>query len=237
MEEIPEFVDERHKGWCIHCHGAILSLEANRDHVPSKGLLLKPYPPNLPIVEVCRPCNVSFSLDEEYLIAFLGSVLTGSTEPADQKVPNSGRILARSESLRHRIDQSKNTFTTMGGDTRTIWQPETDRIHRVVVKNARGHAYFEHGEPMLNEPDEVWATPLEFLSEHARRAFEAVDYGDVWPEIGSRIFTRIATGQDLSDGWIIVQDGVYRYVAVHTGGITVRTVLHEYLATQVTWLE
>ena len=75
MQQIPEFVDERHKGWCIHCGTGIDPDRSSRDHVPSKCLLSRPYPDNLPVVEVCASCNESFSLDEEYLIAFTGAVL------------------------------------------------------------------------------------------------------------------------------------------------------------------
>jgi hypothetical protein len=33
----------------------------------------------------------------------------------------------------------------------------------------------------------------------------------------------------------MVQDGVYRYVALQTGLMTVRSVLYEFLATEVYW--
>ena len=80
MDQIEEFTDQRQKAWCVHCGQSITELETSRDHVPSKSLLLKPHPANLPIVQVCKSCNNGFSLDEEYLVAFLGSVLVGSTD-------------------------------------------------------------------------------------------------------------------------------------------------------------
>lgn len=235
MDEIDEFVDERHKAWCIHCRGAISSLEVNRDHVPTKGLLRPPYPPKLPVVEVCMACNDSFSPDEAYLITFLGCVLAGSTAPEAQVLQNVRQMLIRDEELRRSIDRSRKTFTTMGGETRNVWQPEAPRVDRVLVKNARGHAYFEYGEPMLDEPDHIWSAPLETLSQEDRLTFERVDMGLGWPEVGSRMLTRVVTGQDLSDGWVIVQDKMYRYAVFQNGGVTVKTVIHEYLATEVTW--
>jgi hypothetical protein len=93
MEHIEEFVDQRQKGWCVHCARWIGELESNRDHVPSRSLLRKPYPKNLPTVAVCTSCNEGFSLDEEYLAAFLGCVLTGSTDPERQDNPSVRRIL------------------------------------------------------------------------------------------------------------------------------------------------
>jgi len=47
--------------------------------------------------------------------------------------------------------------------------------------------------------------------------------------------TRVLTGQDLSGAWVVVQDGVYRYAVVQIGVLLVRTVVFEYLATEVSW--
>ncbi|MGE0465314.1 MAG: hypothetical protein AB7P44_02570 [Steroidobacteraceae bacterium] len=236
MDEIEEFVDDRQKTWCIHCGSVLADLVVNRDHVPSRSLLLEPYPENLPLIGVCKPCNEGFSLDEEYLIAFLGSVLVGSTEPARQSIPVAARVLARSERLRARIERSKAEYATRDGVTHRIWTPEEPRIGRVILKNARGHAFFEYGEPMLRKPEQVWFAPIEVMVSEERENFERIDVG-IWPEVGSRMMTRVLTGQDLSDGWVIVQDGVYRYAVAQSGGIIVRSVIFEYLATQVQWAD
>jgi hypothetical protein len=137
MDQIQAFVDERQKSWCIHCGKWITDLETDRDHVPSKCLLRKPYPANLPVVEVCKPCNNEYSLDEEYLIAFLGSVLAGTTEPERQTIPAANRVLSRNNKLKARIERAK-TVERYADEDRLVWKPEHDRINRIVVKNARG---------------------------------------------------------------------------------------------------
>lgn len=233
MEKFEEFVDERQKGRCVHCGGRIAALETSRDHVPSKSLLRKPYPANLPVVVVCKSCNAGFALDEEYLTAFLGSVLAGSTDPDRQSNPKAGRILRRNEKLRARIERAKTESETLFGETRLVWKPEEDRINRVILKNARGHAFFEFGEPMLDAPAHIWAAPLESLTPEQLAEFENVDMGPGWPEVGSRMMTRVITGQDLSRGWVVVQDGVYRYAIAQAGVMLVRAVLCEYLAAEV----
>lgn len=235
MHQIQEFVDERQKSWCIHCGRYIGALKTNRDHVPSKSLLRKPYPSNLPVVYTCLACNEGFSLDEEYLVAFLGSVLAGSTEPDPLRSPNAARILKRNPTLKTRIERSKTEYETRGGETRVIWKPESHRIDRVILKNARGHAFFEYGEPMLSSPHHVWCRPLQLLTADERATFENLDPGPAWPEVGSRMMTRLLTAQDISGTWVIVQDGVYRYAIAQIGVILVRTVLFEYLATEVYW--
>lgn len=235
MDYIEEFVDERQKSWCIHCGGLIIERQCNRDHVPSKGLLRKPYPENLPAVNVCVACNEGFSLDEEYVIAFLGCVLAGTTDPDRQPNPRVQEILRRSPKLMERIEQAKTDYRTLGGETRFVWKAEQSRVDRIIIKNARGHGFFEFGEPMLDKPTSVWSAPLESLTMSQREQFENVGMGNFWPEVGSRMLTRVVTGQDLSEGWVIVQEGVYRYSVVQRGRILVRSVLSEYLATEVHW--
>ena len=236
MDKIEEFVDERQQSWCIHCGAWIVGVAANEDHVPSKGLLRKPRPANLPVVRICTDCNHGFSADEEYLFLFLNCVLAGSTDPETQEDPKVRRALQRHNKLRARIERSKTEYRTIGGETRYIWTPETERINRVVVKNARGHVFYEYGDPMLTEPDQVWAMPLELLPVAQRDAFENIHGGEAgWPEVGSRMMTRLMTGQDLRDGWVVVQDGIYRYSVAQPGGNLVRSVLYDYLATEVCW--
>ena len=240
MDKIEEFVDERLKSWCIHCGAGIGEVETSEDHVPSKGLLRKPRPANLPVVRICTECNTGFSADEEYLFLFLNCVLAGSTDPDRQGDPRAMRALMRHGKLRARIERSKKEYRTISGETRYIWTPETERIHRVIVKNARGHVFFEFGEPILTEPDQVSAAPLESLTVAQRNAFESIQGNNSvagWPEVGSPMMARVVTGQDLSDGWVIVQDGTYRYGVVQCGVTLVRSVLYNYLATEVCWNE
>ncbi|MBT5110582.1 MAG: hypothetical protein HOM25_18025 [Rhodospirillaceae bacterium] len=240
MDQINEFVDERQKSWCIHCGEFIESVDSNRDHAPSKILLLKPYPENLPVVQICKQCNEGFSLDEEYTATFLSCVLTGSTNPDTQCNPRAALILRKSPNLRARIERAKKEYQTLGGETRTVWIPETGRINRIALKNARNHAFFEYGEPMLQEPNSIWSAPLETLTTEQRSEFEKINMeADLagWPEVGSRMMTRLLTGQDFSDGWIVIQDGTYQYGVVQHDGILVRSVLFNYLATEVYWAD
>ncbi|MCR9254684.1 MAG: hypothetical protein NXI16_01140 [Alphaproteobacteria bacterium] len=235
MDQIDDYSDVRHKAWCIHCTASLETCETNRDHVPSRSLLDKPYPPELPVVEICTSCNTSFSQDEEYFAAFLGAVITGSTDPDVQTIPAAERVLRRNPSLKARIDRSRKDFKTLGGENRTIWEPEMGRVKNALVKNARGHVYFELGQPAMGEPVHFHATPLETFTAEEREAFFSMPMIEVWPEVGSRMMTRVFTGQDMEDGWIVVQDGVYRFAVAEDDGFAVKIVLREYLAAEVIW--
>lgn len=235
MRNIPNFVDERQKTWCVHCARTLASDATNRDHVPTKSLLRDPYPTNLPVVEVCADCNHGFSKDEQYFVAFLSAVVSGSTDPAEQRHPNAARIFETQPALRARIGKSMRELLPFGDKKEIEWQPEADRIERVILKNARGHAFFEFGEPMLQHPSRVSFAPLQSLSESSRQAFENVPSNGLFPEIGSRMMTRVITGQDLDGPWVMVQDGTYRYAVAQVGTMVVRSVIFEYLATEVYW--
>ena len=235
MEYIGEFSDQRHKVWCIHCGTGISDFETNRDHVPSKSLLEAPYPPELPTIEICTNCNRSFSRDEQYLAAFLGAVLSGSTEPEGQKTATAARTFRHSEALRKRIDARRQDYTTRGGEQRVVWNPELDRVRNVILKNARGHVYYELGQPAFGEPSNVGIWPLVSLSAIELESFLTIDHGLGWPEVGSRMMTRLASGDDMEDGWIVVQDGIYRFAAVENDGFLVRIIIREYVAAEVFW--
>ena len=59
---------------------------------------------------------------------------------------------------------------------------------------------------------------------------------DLWPEVGSRMLVRVVSGEGLaSGGWIEVEPAHYRYAIDWGDGLTVRTVIWDYLATKVRW--
>ncbi|WP_316166802.1 MULTISPECIES: hypothetical protein [unclassified Bradyrhizobium] len=238
MRKIEEFVDERQKSWCIHCARSLASRETNEDHVPSKSFLVKPRPHNLPVVTICKECNTSFSLDEQYATTFLSCVLAGGADPAQQPNASARRALIDSSALRARLERSRTEYMTRSGEKRIMWKPELERIQRVVLKNARGHAYFEYGEPMLKAPAHIWVLPLESMTAVERRSFNGLIDGGSFaflPEVGSGMMTRMVSGEDMAGHWVTVQDGIYRYSVRQVGGLRVRSILSEFLATEVQW--
>ena len=235
MDQLRDYADGRAEGICIHCGAFFEPSKFDRDHVPSKAFLCSPYPINLPAISVCRHCNNGFSLDEEYSAAFLASVVSGSTKPDPEQFPVAARTLERKPSLRLRIEHSRSAQETPRGKPEILWIPEIERIGRVIVKNARGHAFFELRQPMTSAPSQVEIIPLEHMSSQQRNEFENPRGHFGWPEVGSRLMQRMVTGECGLGGWITVQNGVYRYAV--SEAYTVRIVLREYLAAMVVWDE
>ena len=236
MRYMDDYSDEGLKGGCVHCGSGIDGASANRDHVPSRCLLQEPYPDNLPVVPSCVQCNSEFSKDEEYFSVFLQCVLNGSTDPMDHRDASVRNALRRSKRLGERIERSKSSVET-DEETRIVWEPEIHRVNNVVLKNARGHAFYEFGERQEVDAAYVWTMPICNLPEAQRRDFVGVQMTSVagWPEVGSRAFQRAILGYDICNGWVIVQDDVYRYEVTQNNGVYVRSVMAEYLATEVYW--
>ncbi|WP_306112631.1 hypothetical protein [Roseovarius sp. MMSF_3448] len=253
MREIEDFTDDRLKAWCIHCGTGIANIKSNLDHVPTKSLLTKKLRKRgadydrgvgdeldyLPQVVVCRRCNSSFSPDENYLLCVLHAVMAGSLYPDPKKHPEAATVLRSNRHVVRSLKRTPDGQLLLFEDLEpfTLY-PDIEKIRRVVVKNARGHAYHEIGEPLLEAPDHVAFIPLENLRPDQRDAFEAVDTGAnlaVWPEVGSRMTVRLFDEEAMVGGWISVEAGRYRYSIDWSDAVTVKTVIWEYLATETRW--
>jgi hypothetical protein len=194
-------------------------------------LLDDPLTTNLPVVPACLTCNNSFSADEEYLACLIACVVAGSTDPKIVQRPKAKRLLSEKPALRARIETARQ----LSGES-TEFVPEYDRVCRVMLKLAQGHALYELHEQCIEEPAEIFCLPLARFPEADRIDFESPVWAPVWPEVGSRAMQRLLEGTDVrADGWIEVQPGRYRYCAQLDDGIDVRIVVHEYLACKVRW--
>lgn len=226
-----DYADDRQKQWCVHCGNSIEGQTASREHVPTKGLLLEPLPEQYPVLTVCHSCNEGHSLDEEYLIAFLSSVLSGSTDPKEQKIPSASRILSRNSNLRLRIGSSRKMESG-----RLIWHPEIDRVKRVIVKNARCHILYEAAEPHWDEPEEVSIFAIPGMTDHELEDFLHSDPFQAWTEVGSRWMQRVLEDREFDKfGFYIFQDGTYRFRIDTDDGISAKIIMWNYLAAKIVW--
>ena len=207
-EYFNDYADDRQKQWCVHCGKITGTKSASREHVPTKGVLLKPFPQQYPVLPVCHSCNEGHSLDEEYFIAFLSTVLSGSTDPKEQRIPGAARILSRNTSLKLRIESSRIT-----NDGQFFWLPESERIKRVIVKNARCHVLYEAAEPHWEEPEEVSFFPIPTATDHELEDFLVNNPVQAWTEVGSRWMQRVLEEKGAFDkfGFYNFQDSTYCY--------------------------
>ena len=238
MEPLEDLSDDRNKLFCIHCGDGLVDGEQSRNHVPTKALLDRPYPENLPVVDVCRPCNAGFSKDEQYLSAFLAAVISGSTSPDPDRFPVVAKTLAYRAPLRERIEQTRQVQATLWGTPEVQWTPESERVSRVIVKNARGHALFELGLLLLSDPAYVGFSPILLMSDEQKVHFGSEPKRMLWAEVGSRLLERSTSGDLQPRGWVEVQAGTYRYAVYQLPDQTlVRMVLRDYFACEVAWNE
>lgn len=238
MQFIRPFCDERQSTWCLHCTTSLSEVRTNKDHVPSKCFLKKPYPENLPTVEICAECNNGFSADENYFACVIHAVLAGSLSPDPQHHPEAAKILRHNQGIARRLNTQSEQVDLFPHELPFTVYPDYKRIERVLVKNAKGHAFYEYGEPMLESPSTVEVFPIHQLSADNRARFESSEaVGDLsaWPEVGSRMMDRVMTGREMLGEWIVVEDGIHRYAVDQAGGLRVRMVIRDYLGAQIQW--
>jgi len=227
MQQLPNYGDVRTLAYCAFCGGQT----GTKDHCPSKVFLDEPLPTNLFVVAACLECNNGFSADEEYFACLIACVVAGSTEPEDIEREKIRRILTAKPALKARIERSKSM-----PDGRATFMPEWDRARKVLIKLAKGHALYELHELCAEEPDHVGLQPLTLMTDEQRDEFENPEASSVWPEVGSRAMQRLVEGKDMSpSGWIVVQEGRYRYNASIVEGRDIRIVINEYLAAHICW--
>lgn len=182
------------------------------EHVPSKVLLDKPHPENLPVVQACEKCNQGYSLDEEYLACLLECVLCGTTDTELIKNSKIGKILKRKPKLHERLEKSKRVI-----EGQIHFEGEVKRIERVIRKLAQGHAKFENSETQFEEPYKVWFQPISIMNVKERDDFFENEELILIPEVGSRAFqcTMIDDMGVPRAYWKDVQKDNYSYSIAH----------------------
>lgn len=241
MDQLNNYADNRLIRGCIYCAGPA----DTRDHVPSKCLLEKPYPENLPVVGCCDTCNQDFSKDEQYFVCLIESVLCGTTDPEKIRRPSVARIMQNSPALRLRIENAKTEI-----DGQIAFVPEMERINNVMLKLARGHAAFELSLTFREKPNHFWCGPLSSLPQENQETFNSAHFQQIFGEVGSRNMQRLMVMQMarlaengehqnigmIVNDWVDVQDDQYRYIAIDDMGVKIiRIVIAEFYGCEVAW--
>ena len=226
MYRLNVFGDERTLAFCTFCGGDT----PTRDHCPSRVLLDEPYPSHLPTVPACARCNSRFALDEEYFACLLACSIAGSLDPVKIQRVKVRRILEKKPFLVARLAAAR----TSDGDNLSF-SVEEARIRNVVTKLAQGHSVYELHDHCFGKPSSIFIQPFCLMSDSERMRFEAPPASLIFPEVGSGAMQRFVHADRSAPEWIVVQQGMYRYLAEPGPNITIRMAVHEYLACYVRW--
>lgn len=215
---------------CIYCGQSATT----REHVPSKTFLSEPFPENLPTIPACFKCNNGYSDDEKYVACFLDKLKSyvytdySCSKKTCQRIEKD-KLLQKTLMEQLKVDNGKVYF-----------QPDEERILRILVKLARGHAGFELDHVCFDDSEiRIWYDFVFNMSEQETQSFCHIPTYDVAPEIGARgmfLIQNIGTGEASTfANWNDVQDGQYRYQVAMNGGasVTVKLVIYEFLYCQV----
>ena len=215
MEKILNYADKRQTAGCVYCG----SIEKTAEHLPPKIFLDEPYPLNLVTIKACKRCNESFSIDEEFVACYV-EYLNSNGDLTLIKRPKIQRILTKKPSIFNAFKKIEETEVN-------------ERLGRVFLKIAQGHALFEQNE--LKFEDDLFKIRFgkyDELTEQARLELETIPHALILPEVGSRATQRLLTTPIMNVPWITIQDGNYRYL-VFDGGV--RMVLSESFWSEILW--
>lgn len=225
--------DKSLENGCVYC-----GKPANtREHIPSKAFLSKPYPEDLATIPACFDCNNGFSEDEKYVSCFLDVLKEAVYQGYTRRLETAQR-LEMDEKLKSILDAQIKKC-----DERLTYTLDENRLCRILVKLAKGHAGFEMDHISFEDTDiKVWYNFIFNMPESAVDDFEEIPQTEIAPEVGSRgcitpfVVQNIETGEAFGFMlWNDVQENQYRYQVSYNeaGGICVKIVIYEMLYCRV----
>lgn len=220
------------KDICPYCGCVLDSSNITVDHIPSKALIDKPYPPNLAAIPCCQSCNRSFSSDEEYASVLLECVKHQSFNPNDFSRKSIQRTVLHTPSLmetvrRRVLFESKDKFTIA---------PDDDRFKMVLLKLVKAHLRFEDSLFLISDDN----IRLSFYNINSMPVSDVTRFltpfsSTLLPEVGSRALesAMVIHGEDARlirycSPWISYQKDTYLFCVASTGD-KVKILLHDYL--------
>lgn len=218
---------------CIYCGKPATT----REHTPSKVFLLEPYPENLPTIPACFECNNGYSEDEKYVACFLDLLKRQVYADYSRQAQTDDRLSKDDKLLTLLNEQIKAC------DGKIQYQPDEQRIVRILLKLAKCHAGFEFDHVDFDNAHVSVSYDFLFnMADNVILDFNLTPEMDKAPEVGSRgvitpfVVQNIETGEAMAFAfWNDVQENQYRYqVSLNDGvGITVKIVIFEFLYCEV----
>ena len=221
-------IDDPGQGRCFHCAQKFASEAMIAMRIPADGIASDARRGSIVRVSMCRSCAMRVSGDDAYLSMFLKQGIANVPE-LERDRPRDGEIGVFTH------EEQLLVSAAYDGLPRFISNPQYERILAVIVKNARAHVLAELGRVMPGWPDAMLVKTLPNASLAWIDSFLKIDHTQTWPQAGSRLMVRMFTGENMQSGWIIVAPDSYAYTVFENGGVTVRSIIKEYLLTEISW--
>lgn len=224
--------DKSKENGCIYCGDKA----ETREHIPSKVLLLEPYPDNLPTIPACFKCNNSFSADEEYFACYL-EMLKSQVYNDFSCSEHILDILEKKPQLRQLINSQ---ITNIDGKVKLSY--DKNRFIHIINKLAICHTGYDFDNVDFDGPVNTWYDFAFNLTHEEKVKFEMPQIMDCLPEISSRFSCNFCIAENTQTGemfllndWMTVQEHRYKYYISHNdnGGIRVKIIVYDYFYCQV----
>ena len=221
-------IDDPAQGRCFHCGKTFPPRSMIAMRIPAESVASGALQRSIVQVSMCGDCALRVGGDDAYLSMFLKRGIAHMPELGRDGTPD-GRVdvFTREEQLL--------VSASYDGLPRFISNPQYERILAVIVRNARAHVLAELGRVMPGWPDAMLVKTLPNASLAWITSFLEVDHTQTWPQAGSRLMVRMFTGENMQSGWIVVAPNNYAYTVFENGSITVRSIIKEYLLTEISW--
>lgn len=220
MRQRREYGEGHLERMCYYCG----SWADTVDHVPSKVLLDKPYPENLPVVPCCKKCNREFSLDEEFVAVLFECVRWQTFDINEFKRDIVRKIVEHNPAILRTVKETVHHLS----DGHISINPENTRLNKVLTKLIAGHLRFE-GLDQLFLHDGLDLTFYQDI--HANRDFyrnfHTPIQSGLLPEVGSRALIALVENGRTGSWWFDVQSKMYEY-CVAPDNSEVRIILQDY---------
>lgn len=216
---------------CFYCDGVFPAGDLIATPIPSKSLAGGAARTSIIHVQICRDCAVTAKANDVHLSTFLSRAIAEIPELAP--VPPDPGPSERAEVFT--LEEQLLVCAGYDGTAGFTAHPDYERILSVIVKNARAHVFAELGYRCPGWPETLVIRSLPAATQRWITTFLEIDHSQTWPAAGSRLMVRMFTAEDMQAGWVTVQPRRYAYAVFENGAVTVRSIIREYLLTEVSW--
>lgn len=226
------YQDNRIAQYCIYCGE---TKNNSKDHVPSKCLIDKPYPENLPTVACCPECNNSFSKIEEYTSCLLEMIKKLKLQNYDYKIRDKIQTsLEFNTKLQYQIKEEIKNSTF-----------NKTRIFNFLSKQAKGHIFYHFSIFKWNETPKIEIYTVLDLTDSEIKTFLNTPEREKIGELGSRDCYDVLMVED-HDGnmiksfylWNTVQEEQYEYLTyLERNQIVVKIIIGGFFLCKITYVD
>lgn len=219
MNEFGGLGETRSGELCAICGNAIA---VSMDHIPPKGVFLKPRPAKLITVPACSSCNNGSSHADERFIAFLAFHITHAAKGVDNKVwfEKARKIVQRSRGIYSEVVESARPYWfrshipfCLEEGIATLWD---SAAHTEVITRITRGLFYHHFHSVLSSQAVISVGWHAGVGDELNSALDKMKYVDIGCGAFRYWFERVSEPAEVSCWW-------YEFYGCHFASASVST--------------